>query len=130
MRRSEKGRSMVEMLGVLAIIGVLSVGGIYGYTVAMAKYKANEVAQSASMLATMALSKAATGSDVTDYTLTQASLASADAVNTCTPKATTSNNGSKVAVTITCTDEPVKKALSGIVNSGVESNGMTITVAS
>ena len=33
------GRSMVEMLGVLAIIGVLSVGGIAGYSKAMDKYK-------------------------------------------------------------------------------------------
>ena len=33
------GRSMVEMLGVLAIIGVLSVGGIAGYSLAMSKYK-------------------------------------------------------------------------------------------
>jgi Tfp pilus assembly protein PilE len=57
MRRSEKGRSMVEMLGVLAIIGVLSVGGIYGYTVAMNKYKANEIVQTASMLKIMAESK-------------------------------------------------------------------------
>ncbi|MBE6446843.1 MAG: hypothetical protein E7021_05535 [Alphaproteobacteria bacterium] len=57
MRRSEKGRSMVEMLGVLAIIGVLSVGGIYGYTVAMKKYKANEIVQTASMLKIMAESK-------------------------------------------------------------------------
>ena len=40
--RNESGRSMVEMLGVLAIIGVLSVGGIAGYTMAMNKYKANE----------------------------------------------------------------------------------------
>ena len=35
------GRSMVEMLGVLAIIGVLSVGGIAGYSKAMLKYKIN-----------------------------------------------------------------------------------------
>ena len=35
----QSGRSMVEMLGVLAIIGVLSVGGIYGYSKAMAKFK-------------------------------------------------------------------------------------------
>ena len=35
----EKGRSMVEMLGVLAIIGVLSVGGIAGYSKAMNKFK-------------------------------------------------------------------------------------------
>jgi type II secretory pathway pseudopilin PulG len=35
------GRSMIEMLGVLAIIGVLSVGGIAGYTKAMNTYKIN-----------------------------------------------------------------------------------------
>ena len=35
----ETGRSMVEMLGVLAIIGVLSVGGIAGYSKAMFKHK-------------------------------------------------------------------------------------------
>ena len=33
------GRSMIEMLGVLAIIGVLSVGGIAGYSKAMEKFK-------------------------------------------------------------------------------------------
>ena len=33
------------MLGVLAIIGVLSVGGIAGYKTALNKYRANEVAQ-------------------------------------------------------------------------------------
>ncbi len=36
---NESGRSMVEMLGVLAIIGVLSVGGIAGYSMAMSKFK-------------------------------------------------------------------------------------------
>lgn len=35
----EAGRSMIEMLGVLAIVGVLSVGGIAGYSKAMAKNK-------------------------------------------------------------------------------------------
>lgn len=39
---SEKGRSMIEMLGVLAIIGVLSVGAIAGYSKAMMKYKLNK----------------------------------------------------------------------------------------
>ena len=38
-KNDQSGRSMVEMLGVLAIIGVLSVGGISGYSKAMAKYK-------------------------------------------------------------------------------------------
>lgn len=36
------GRSMVEMLGVLAIVGVLSVGAIAGYSKAMFKYKLNK----------------------------------------------------------------------------------------
>ena len=40
--KSENGRSMVEMLGVLAIIGVLSVGAISGYAKAMFKYKLNK----------------------------------------------------------------------------------------
>ncbi len=37
------GRSMIEMLGVLAIIGVLSVGGIAGYSKAMTKFKTNKM---------------------------------------------------------------------------------------
>ncbi len=35
------GRSMIEMLGVLAIVGVLSIGGIAGYSKAMNMYKIN-----------------------------------------------------------------------------------------
>ena len=41
-RIAQSGRSMVEMLGVLAVIGVLSIGGIMGYSYAMDKYRANE----------------------------------------------------------------------------------------
>ncbi len=41
---TQSGRSMVEMLGVLAIIGVLSVGAIAGYSKAMFKYKLNKQA--------------------------------------------------------------------------------------
>ena len=40
--KNESGRSMVEMLGVLAIIGVLSIGAIVGYSYGMDKYRANE----------------------------------------------------------------------------------------
>ena len=39
---NENGRSMIEMLGVLAIIGVLSVGGIAGFSKAMESYKTNQ----------------------------------------------------------------------------------------
>lgn len=40
--KNETGRSMIEMLGVLAIIGVLSVGGIAGYSKAMMQIKINK----------------------------------------------------------------------------------------
>ena len=41
-RIAQSGRSMVEMLGMLAVIGVLSIGGIMGYSYGMDKYRANE----------------------------------------------------------------------------------------
>ena len=44
------GRSMIEMLGVLAIIGVLSVGGIAGYSKAMMKFKINKTIEQMSMI--------------------------------------------------------------------------------
>ena len=56
MKKNESGRSMVEMLGVLAIIGVLSVGGIAGYTMAMNRYRANEVVDMANKYAVIAYS--------------------------------------------------------------------------
>ncbi len=51
-KKQESGRSMIEMLGVLAIIGVLSVGGIAGYSKAMNKYKVNAVADQMAMIVT------------------------------------------------------------------------------
>lgn len=42
---NQTGRSMIEMLGVLAIVGVLSVGGIAGYSKAMTKYRINKWAE-------------------------------------------------------------------------------------
>ena len=39
---TQSGRSMTEMLGVLAVVGVLSIGGIMGYSYAMDKHRANE----------------------------------------------------------------------------------------
>ncbi|MCM1322788.1 MAG: hypothetical protein NC218_01235 [Acetobacter sp.] len=41
-KMQEKGRSMIEMLGVLAIVGVLSVGGIAGFNKAINAYKNNQ----------------------------------------------------------------------------------------
>ena len=46
------GRSMIEMLGVLAIIGVLSIGGIAGYTKAMEKIHINKIVNMISDIST------------------------------------------------------------------------------
>lgn len=48
----EFGHSMIEMLGVLAIVGVLSVGGIAGYSKAMMKWKINKMIEDYTMLMT------------------------------------------------------------------------------
>ncbi len=64
----QSGRSMVEMLGVLAIIGVLSVGGIAGYSKAMAKYKVNQALEQASTLMVNIRSVFANQTSFTDAT--------------------------------------------------------------
>ena len=48
---TQSGRSMIEMLGVLAIIGVLSVGGIAGYSKAMQKYRINKTIEQITLVA-------------------------------------------------------------------------------
>ncbi len=50
-KNNESGRSMIEMLGVLAIIGVLSVGGIAGYSKAMMKYRINKTIEQITLIA-------------------------------------------------------------------------------
>ena len=47
----ERGRSMVEMLGVLAIVGVLSVGGFAALKIALNKAKANNLVSDMNRLA-------------------------------------------------------------------------------
>lgn len=53
----DKGRSMVEMLGVLAIIGVLSIGGLLGYRYAMEKYSINEAVDAINKFAVAVMAK-------------------------------------------------------------------------
>ena len=48
---NQTGRSMIEMLGVLAIVGVLSVGGIAGYSKAMQKYRTNKTIEQITQIA-------------------------------------------------------------------------------
>ena len=120
MRKMEKGRSMVEMLGVLAIIGVLSVGGIYGYTVAMTKYKANEVAQGAAMLATIARgANAGEGLKGTPLTGATAGLyTGATGIQGCTMQAEQAVGSNLVIVTLTCSDAKVKTAAQQLAGTG------------
>ncbi len=51
-KNNQSGRSMVEMLGVLAIIGVLSVGGIAGYSMAMQKFRTNQAIETIQLMMT------------------------------------------------------------------------------
>ncbi len=50
---NESGRSMVEMLGVLAVMGILSVAGITGFKIAMDKNRANTIINEAQKRATL-----------------------------------------------------------------------------
>lgn len=50
MSKVQSGRSMIEMLGVLAIIGVLSAGGLWGYSSAMENYKINKLIEDTAMM--------------------------------------------------------------------------------
>ena len=50
MRDNQYGRSMIEMLGVIAIIGVLTVGGIAGYSKAMEKWHVNKTSNQISYI--------------------------------------------------------------------------------
>ncbi len=80
-KENQSGRSMVEMLGVLAIIGVLSVGGISGYSKAMAKYKASKAMDQLSLLIANIRTAYSTMSNYTglnNQTAAQYSIASRD----------------------------------------------------
>ena len=124
MRRSEKGRSMGEMLGVLAIIGVLSVGGIYGYTVAMNKYKANEIVQVGNMLSIMAESKNAGEGEC--LTLTASDLAVPAGIDASDMKA---DEDGKVYIKIDTKNDGIGKAVYQIVTGNDKfSVGATVDV--
>lgn len=60
----ETGRGMVEMLGVLAIIGVLTIGAIWGYNHAMKIYRVNEMIEALNRQAVLASAAKAVGADL------------------------------------------------------------------
>ena len=59
--KTQSGRSMVEMLGTLAIIGVLSIGGIAGYSYGMDKYRCNQTMRDISLRTVDLLTQASQG---------------------------------------------------------------------
>jgi hypothetical protein len=61
--KQESGRSMVEMLGVLAVIGVLSVGGIAAYKNAMNRHEANSIRNEVNRQVVVWASESAFGRD-------------------------------------------------------------------
>ena len=97
-RTNESGRSMVEMLGVLAIIGVLSIGGIAGYSMAMNRYRANEALDMATKFAVILYSSyqtsQATGN--TSWTAKNQTLESAGLV--ATGQGSTTPGGAEITV--------------------------------
>lgn len=64
MKNSENGRSMIEMMGVLAVIGVLSTAGISGYIKMMAQYKINKAVE---QIEQISAKLSAIGSSVESY---------------------------------------------------------------
>jgi prepilin-type N-terminal cleavage/methylation domain-containing protein len=63
-KNPQAGRSMIEMLGVLAIVGILSAGAISGYSMAMAQYKSNLLIEKVQLIVSRARSIYKSG----DYT--------------------------------------------------------------
>ena len=63
-RFDQSGRSMVEMLGTLAIMGVLSIGGIMGYSYAVDKYHANQVMNDVNLRGIDLIAQASRGGDL------------------------------------------------------------------
>ena len=53
-KKVQSGRSMIEMLGVLAIVGILSAGGIAGYSMAMQSYKVSALTEKVNLIAQQA----------------------------------------------------------------------------
>ncbi len=49
MKIEQKGRSMIEMLGVLAVIGILTIAGLFGYQKAILKARVNKTVEMVAM---------------------------------------------------------------------------------
>lgn len=64
--KEQSGRTLVEMLGILAVIGVLSLGGITGYDAATSRLQAKEIMDAAGKLYAIARTKSLESGSSTD----------------------------------------------------------------
>ena len=101
MKKIESGRSMIEMLGVLAIIGVLSIGGLAAYSAAMDRHQANELLNDASTCLILAKSDNLTGDCYGESAI----------LGKTTPVTGCSAEYADEVVTITCTDTDIATAI-------------------
>lgn len=62
-KQKDLGRSVVEMLGVLAVIGVLTIAGISGYQMSMNKYTANKMANELNLIQSSLFTQLIQGSE-------------------------------------------------------------------
>ena len=69
--KRETGRSMLEMMCMLAVMGVLSVAGIAGYNSAMNRYKANEILNEVQKRATVAGAQIISGRKFEEVSLSE-----------------------------------------------------------
>ncbi|MBR5130598.1 MAG: hypothetical protein IKV03_05180 [Alphaproteobacteria bacterium] len=63
---NEQGRSMVEIIGILVIVGVLSIGGIVGYNYGMDKYRSNQAINNISLRGVDIIARTQNGEDITE----------------------------------------------------------------
>jgi len=120
MTKLESGRSMVEMLGVLAIIGVLSIGGIAGYTMAMNRNTANNITDAAAKLSVIAYARGQSGST---GTLNFNDAAMGDLPSGISAMSATMNDG---VVNVTVNEKDVADILTQQGATGTAADGATL----
>ena len=113
MKQFENGRSLIEMLGVLAIIGVLSVGGLSGYTMAMNRHRANQILDYVSRAAVLAQTHGTGSTAVSNEACTKynGGETAPSSMGSASCKLTTSTSHDRVTVTFTVENESVREAL-------------------
>ncbi len=129
MKKLENGRSMIEMLGVLAIIGVLSVAGLSGYTMAMNRHKANNALDYAARVAVLAQTKG-DGTDPVDAGTNCSTFDNTTVTGISNCVVEKASGSSTVTLTVTTSDEPIADAMRArsTTNFVVAGSGTTATI--